>query len=265
MLVREVLRGVAEVFALEGTDLNDIHTAVTEACNNVVQHAYEGEEGPLDVVTEPAQGAVTSWFAIGARDPLARPHGQEAGPGIGLSAIHALTRRLDLQRPADGGTEVSMEFAAAGARPPHAASGGAGGAARHRIRRTPLDDRADPHARRSGVHRSAPSDVRVGGARPLLHRPTLRCSPSRRCPREQVAGSRACGCSPSSSRRCALELRIGPLERGRGGRLVAESSLEGLGSVIAKLVDRCEVESAGSHEVLVLRLSDERGSRVIPI
>ena len=30
-------------------DLIDIHTAVTEACNNVVQHAYGGEEGLLDV------------------------------------------------------------------------------------------------------------------------------------------------------------------------------------------------------------------------
>ncbi len=57
----------------------------------------------------------------------------------------------------------------------------------------------------------------------------------------------------------ALELRIGPLERGRGERLVAESSLDGLGSVIAKLVDRWQVESAGSYEVLALRLTDEPG------
>ena len=59
MLVREVLTGVAEALALDGSDLIDIHTAVTEACNNVVQHAYAGEEGPLDVVVELAPGAVT--------------------------------------------------------------------------------------------------------------------------------------------------------------------------------------------------------------
>ena len=56
-----------------------------------------------------------------------------------------------------------------------------------------------------------------------------------------------------------LELRIGPLEQGRGQRLVADSSLDGLGSVIAKLVDGFQVESAGSYEVLALRLTDERG------
>ena len=54
----------------------------------------------------------------------------------------------------------------------------------------------------------------------------------------------------------ALELRIGPLARGRGQGLVADSSLDGLGSVIAKLVDRYQVQSAGSYEVLALRLTD---------
>ena len=32
MLVREVLTGVAETIELDGNDLNDIRTAVTEAC-----------------------------------------------------------------------------------------------------------------------------------------------------------------------------------------------------------------------------------------
>ena len=49
LLVREMLTGVAEMVDLDGSDLNDIRTAVTEACNNVVLHAYEGDEGPLEV------------------------------------------------------------------------------------------------------------------------------------------------------------------------------------------------------------------------
>src|SRR5947207_2247968 len=39
LLVREMLTGVAETIALESSDLYDIRTAVTEACNNVVLHA----------------------------------------------------------------------------------------------------------------------------------------------------------------------------------------------------------------------------------
>src|SRR5436853_5919189 len=49
LLVREMLTGVAETIDLESSDLYDIRTAVTEACNNVVLHAYEGDEGPLEV------------------------------------------------------------------------------------------------------------------------------------------------------------------------------------------------------------------------
>ena len=49
LLVRETLTGVAETINLLGDDIYDIRTAVTEACNNVVLHAYEGEEGPLEV------------------------------------------------------------------------------------------------------------------------------------------------------------------------------------------------------------------------
>ena len=49
VLVRETLAGVAEAVGLDAADLDDIRTAVTEACNNVVLHAYEGEEGALEV------------------------------------------------------------------------------------------------------------------------------------------------------------------------------------------------------------------------
>src|SRR5262249_36056526 len=52
LLIREALTGIAEVVGLDGNDLSDIRTAVTEAANNVVLHAYAGEEGPLEVEIE---------------------------------------------------------------------------------------------------------------------------------------------------------------------------------------------------------------------
>jgi anti-sigma regulatory factor (Ser/Thr protein kinase) len=259
MLVREVLTGVADALALDGSDLIDIHTAVTEACNNVVQHAYDGGGGPLDVVVELEPGTVT----VVVRDwgvGIPAPHGgtaHDAGPGIGLTAIQALTHRLDLRRPADGGTEVSMEFAACGARPPQplgvlelelppiASIGHAptialtvapGDLARTVLPRLMCGLAARAHFstdRLSDVHLIADALGASDGVAPL----------------QAVAGV-----EPR-----VLELRVGPLQRGRGQRLVADSSLDGLGSVIAKLVDRCQVESAGSYEVLALRLTDERG------
>ena len=259
MLVRQVLTGVAEALALAGSDLIDIHTAVTEACNNVAQHAYGGEEGPLDVVLELAPDAVTvvvrDW---GVGIPSNGGAAHDAGPGIGLTAIRALTHRLDLRRPAGGGTEVWMEFATLGARPPQ----------------PPAAPGAPLPAIDSAVHGAtialtiAPGDL----ARPVL--PRLMCglaarahfSTDRLSDMHLVAD--ALGASGGASSRLrlvagveprALELHVGPLERAHARRLVADSSLEGVGSVIAKLADRHRVESAGSYEVLALRLTDGRG------
>lgn len=259
MLVREVLSGVADALALARGDLIDIHTAVTEACNNVVQHAYGGEEGPLDVVVELAPDAVTvvvrDW-GVGIPAALHGRTAHDTCPGIGLTVIHALVHRFDLRRPADGGTEVCMEFATLGARPPR-----------------PLGepDVALPPIASTVRAPTITLTVMPGDlARAIL--PRLMCglgarahfSTDRLSDLHLVADALGAGDVAARLRIVAgveprvLELRIGPLERGRGQRLVADSSLEGLGSVIARLVDRCQIESAGSYEVLALRLMDDR-------
>src|SRR6202035_4584467 len=44
-----MLSGVAELLAIDPELLDDLKTAVSEACNNVVLHAYDGVPGPLSV------------------------------------------------------------------------------------------------------------------------------------------------------------------------------------------------------------------------
>src|SRR5436190_19509172 len=48
-IVRQALSGAIDVLGLEGSRLLDINAAVSEACNNVVVHAYGGDEGPMEV------------------------------------------------------------------------------------------------------------------------------------------------------------------------------------------------------------------------
>ena len=48
-VVRQALTGIADAMRLDDGLLSDIKTAVSEACNNVVVHAYETEEGPMEV------------------------------------------------------------------------------------------------------------------------------------------------------------------------------------------------------------------------
>ena len=107
MLVRQMLTGVAEAVDLDGGDLNDISTAVTEACNNVVLHAYEGDGGAARgravCLSRHGRGGGARSRHADIRIPLGRS-GETAG--IGLSVIQTLARRADFKDVEDGGTEV---------------------------------------------------------------------------------------------------------------------------------------------------------------
>jgi len=122
MLVREVLVGVAEAAGLEAITLNDIRTAVTEACNNVVLHAYEGSEGPLELEvygSDDEVEVVVRDHGTGIRPQISSS--QDGSSGVGLLVIQALADRVVFQgagvlagRAGWDGTEVCMSFAAPG-------------------------------------------------------------------------------------------------------------------------------------------------------
>ena len=55
MVVRQAIAGLGEALGLPGSRIADLKTVITEACNNVVLHAYEDEPGPLHVSAVPHQ------------------------------------------------------------------------------------------------------------------------------------------------------------------------------------------------------------------
>ncbi len=119
LVVRQALTGLAASLGLDPIETNDLNTAVTEACNNVVMHAYGGEEGPLEVDVSALPGALAVVVrdrggGIRAREP--EPEPDDAHAGMGIPVIHALTRRAELVERAGGGTEVRMELATPNAR-----------------------------------------------------------------------------------------------------------------------------------------------------
>jgi hypothetical protein len=188
------------------------------------------------------------------------------GPGIGLPVIGALVHRLELRCPPDGGTEVWMAF------PPR----GGDGAPQPLVGQEPALP-ADAHAAQAttqaahAAHDPTIALTVVPGrlARTILprlmaglaaraHFSTDRLSDVHLLADALGAADAPCLRIAAAIEPRALELRIGPLESGRAQQLIAASSLDGLGPVIAKLVDRQHIERAGSHEVLALRLSDRR-------
>src|ERR1700739_4186246 len=91
LLVRQALSGLAEAVGLDPVALNDVSTAVTEASNNVVLHAYEGEEAPREVELTIVPGgldAVVRDHGVGIRPGVKAA--EELSGGIGLPVIQAL-------------------------------------------------------------------------------------------------------------------------------------------------------------------------------
>ncbi len=261
LLVRETLSGMAETVGVDGVDLHDIRTAVTEACNNVVLHAYEGREGPLQVevyLGDRAIEVVVRDHGTGIK-PRIRTEEEEA-LGIGLSIIQALAPRVEFKDVAGGGTEVRMEFAAPEAVP---------------LESLPQIAFDPPHVARSELATTTgvalapnslarkvfPRVVCVLAAR--AHFSTDRISDAEMVADAIVAQAPASSTGDHLTAAVSvgprnLALRVGPLSGGSSRRLIDSSAVGGAGLVIEKLTDDHRVATDGSTEMLELRLIDQR-------
>lgn len=109
-LVRSVLAGFGEATGLDGALMDRIRTAVSEAANNVVLHAYDGDRpGSLRVSVATAGDSVDILVADrghGIRPVL--PTSERMG--LGLAVISALSDRAEFLSAPTGGTEVRLAF-----------------------------------------------------------------------------------------------------------------------------------------------------------
>jgi serine/threonine-protein kinase RsbW len=113
-LVRHAVAGFLEGHGVAGETASDMLLAVTEACTNVVQHAYRDEEGAgeadqIEVAAERGDARVT----ITVRDHGGgfAPRIDSPGLGLGLPVIAALTQTVEIRPMPPSGTEVVMTFA----------------------------------------------------------------------------------------------------------------------------------------------------------
>jgi serine/threonine-protein kinase RsbW len=107
-VVRHAMGGLGDVIHVPDQVLSDIKLAVTEACTNVVVHAYPGGEGPLGVRASIDDGLVTIVVADRGRGITPRP--DSPGLGLGLPLIATLADSLELGTSDAGETEVRMTF-----------------------------------------------------------------------------------------------------------------------------------------------------------
>ena len=230
-LVRQALRSLGEAVEADVEALEDAELAVTEACANAVEHAYDGA-GTMEVRLRPQ----TSAMEVAVRDSgRGMPEGPGPG-GFGLSMIEGLAERMEV-RPAEGsGTEMLMSFAIGGQ--PLCLNG----------HKQPGAAPAERIARRLvaviAAQTNMPSD--------RLMESLLTVELAARHARRYLVGDRI----EMSLERLegGLQLRLGPLVDEGALALVRESELPVVGPVIERLADEVAVEPHPDGERLSLRI-----------
>lgn len=112
-LVRHAFGALGEAIAVDEQLLSDLRMAVTEACANVVVHAYpDGDAGPLDVCATLREDELT--VVVRDEGPGIGPHPGSPGLGLGLPLIASLTESVQLGRDEHERTEVRMTFSLSG-------------------------------------------------------------------------------------------------------------------------------------------------------
>ncbi len=249
VVVRHALAGMAEELGMEEPGIGDLKTVVTEACMNVVVHAYEGEPGPLQVNAfeeDRELTVVVRDFGAGIRP---RPAVERPSLRIGMTLIAALSNSFEISGGLNKGTEIRMHLSL---------DGGRGPAPRER----PDTDTSRAAELTIGAPEFiAPVLGRIVGALAARHRITidqlsdaslLTDALSARVPDAVRDGH---FCFSVSEEEEGIDLRIGPIMPGAGEKLREGLAMPEVGGSLETLADELRVEEGESGEYLVVRFA----------
>jgi serine/threonine-protein kinase RsbW len=107
-IVRHVVAALGEALELPPAVVDDMRLAVTEACTNVVRHAYGDRPGTIELVVRPTADALEVVVADAGRGM--GPSVDTAGPGLGLPLIAALADAFDVDAGPSTGSRVRISF-----------------------------------------------------------------------------------------------------------------------------------------------------------
>src|ERR671920_1590020 len=112
-VARHAIGGFADVLEMPDQTLADVKLAVTEACTNVVVHAYPNGDGPMGLRASVDEGILRVVVVDEGRGIL--PRADSPGLGLGLPLIATLAESLELGTGHNEETEVRMTFRLDGA------------------------------------------------------------------------------------------------------------------------------------------------------
>jgi serine/threonine-protein kinase RsbW len=218
-VARQALRSLGEAVAADREALEDAELAMTEACANVVEHAYGAERGVIELNLVPGPTEIVATVAdegAGIRENV--------GGGFGLAMIAGIARSMEVRGRPAGGTELIMVLPVGGRPLSLNGARAAGAAPLERVARRivavvaaqadlPSDRIVESLLAVELAARHAPSYVDGARVQLLLHR------------LEQ-----------------GFELCIGPLVSDGASAVVRESELPVIGPVIERFSDHLEFD-----------------------
>jgi serine/threonine-protein kinase RsbW len=251
VVVRHALAGLAEEIGMDEAGIGDLKTVVTEACMNVVVHAYPADQpGLLEVEALPEAGGLT--VAVRDYGMGIRPRADVERPSlrIGLTLIAALSSSFEIKGGADRGTEITMhvpltaqEGATAVAPPPPRPE-----AEMTRIR-VDSPDLVAPVLSRALAALAARQAITVDRISDAM---LLSDAISAGAPKVFKDGQvRLSICDRSEG----VELRIGPMESGGADRLRGSLELPQVQGSIEALADEMRVEQDEDGDFLVVGIT----------
>jgi serine/threonine-protein kinase RsbW len=251
-VVRHALAGLAERLGMDEPGVADLKSVVTEACMNVVVHAYpEHGPGPLEVEAVPDGEALTVAVRDYGQGIRPRPDADRPSLRIGLTLIAALSSSFEIRGGVNRGTEITMQLPLRG--------------------REEAPERKLAEVAPAGVDATemrvgppelvAPILSRVIGALAARHEigvdrlsdaMLLTDAISAGAPQGFADGKVALTVIDAPG---GVELRIGPMVSGGAERLRDSLDLPQVGGSLASLADELRIESGDEGDFLVVAIA----------
>ena len=108
-LVRGAVADLASSCGMEEPTLGDLKTVLSEACSNVVRHAYPGPPGVFEVEASPRGRAGGRRARLRDRDARS-PRANQSSMRLGFGLIAMLSSQFEIAGRRGGGTEIRIRL-----------------------------------------------------------------------------------------------------------------------------------------------------------
>lgn len=252
-VVRHAIAGLAERIGMDEAAIADLKTVVTEACMNVVVHAYaEDETGLLEIQADPDLDGLTVVVRDFGRGISPRPSVDRPSLRIGLALIAALSSSFEIRGGVEQGTEIRMHL--------------------------PLRSRAIPGdgdaPRPQAPEVPDATEIQVGAAEllgPVLSRALTALAARQEITIDRISDAMllADAISAAAPRGFAdgqvklsiadrpegVELKIGPMESGAADGLRSSLAIPDVGGSLETLADEVRTERDGAGDYLIVGIA----------